>query len=563
VPEEKAAEEGAQAAAAGTATEAAPAASEPAAASAAAGSAAPAPPLPPRVVYGAGPDASVPDVKARAASVSGPLPERPLSPHGRSASVASSPRGSLRQALQTIRAQDLQQEAALLAHASAAEDAYWIKQEERYQQCLRRAQVGATSARDLHHYLKKTSKLLSGVADALTGLGSFGVSGETGTMRVACMSNDIVRKSTASYLGELNARVFAESLQRAHDVAEAADALLSNIESAGNDALKHLKTQRKAAQDAWQNYIVQAQERHALERRGQPLKQDPYLLCRAYELEVFSLRTSEVKFQQLMASLLRDLEAQEAKRLANMKATLLDNLQAQKAVLEHSVKFTDNALVTVQAIDPPKDVQDFTTQADLYLPPQASPRASDAAAAAAASVAAAGVQSAADSTALSAHAQTGKAADALASATPVVAFLAPPPARDPNALARVYAHEIEKEGSLFRQGSVFKSNWKPCHAVVTASGFLHLFSDKSKNRVHSSLSLADCVISNAEAQHGPLALQVTQQAKGGLFSSPNTLYFKADNADELAEWVVIMQRHGSQEAEPAAAAAPEGNNQQA
>jgi hypothetical protein len=343
---------------------------------------------------------------------------------------ASGGKPSFRQALQIIRAQDLEQEAALLAHSAGAEDSFFLKQEERFNLCLKRAQMAAASARDLHHYLKKSSKLLSGISEALGGLGSFGVSGETGSMRVACMSIDIVRKSTGSYLSELNARVFSESLQRAAESAEAAAALLSNMESAGTDALKQLKSQRKATHDAWQNYVLQAQERHAMELRGQPLKSDPYLLCRAYELELYAQRTAETKFQQLMSSLLRDLEAQDAKRLANMKATLLDNLQAQKAVLEHSVKFTENALITVRAINPQQDVQEFTTAADLYLPPSPMASANSNADAAAASVAAAGgAQTSADATALSAHAQTGKAADALASATPIIAFLAPPPAR--------------------------------------------------------------------------------------------------------------------------------------
>ena len=51
------------------------------------------------------------------------------------------------------------------------------------------------------------------MADSLAGLGSFGVSGETGTMRVACMSIDIVRKSSGSYLTELNGRVFSDSIK--------------------------------------------------------------------------------------------------------------------------------------------------------------------------------------------------------------------------------------------------------------------------------------------------------------------------------------------------------------
>jgi hypothetical protein len=106
-----------------------------------------------------------------------------------------------------------------------------------------------------------------------------------------------------------------------------------------------------------------------------------------------------------------------------------------------------------------------------------------------------------------------------------------------------FACSLFVQGSLSRQGSVFKSNWKSCHAVVTASGFLHLFDDRSKKQVHSSISLADCVVEHGESVH-PLALQITVAAKkGGLFSSPTVLYFKADNADEQQEWQILMQKH--------------------
>jgi len=288
------------------------------------------------------------------------------------------------------------------------------------------------------------------VADSLAGLGSFGVAGETGTMRVACMSIDIVRKSSGSYLTELNGRVFSDSIKAAAETADQAAHIASAYEGVGLDSLKQLKAQRARALEAWSAYLSDTRDRHRAELSGRPLKSDPFLLCRAYEAERYELHTSEAKFVALTASLLRDLEASEAKRIALTKSTLIDNLSANKAVLEHTVKFTDNALLTVRAIDPAADIKEFVTAADLYLPPGAAPAPSVSAATAASLAAAAASSGNSGSSrsspdALLAHAQTEQAADALAKETPVVAFMQPPPARDPRALARLYAHEIEKE----------------------------------------------------------------------------------------------------------------------
>ena len=283
------------------------------------------------------------------------------------------------------------------------------------------------------------------------------------------------------------------------------------------------------------------------------MKTDPFLVCRAYEHELYTLQTLESKFASLMSALLKDLETSENKRMLATKATLLDNLLAQKAVLEHTVKFTDNALQTVRAIDPAADIREFTFAADLYLPPNSAAAASNTGASAsttnalAAADAASAVSGApgsgvasSDVRALRAHSQTEQAASDLAKETPVVAFLQAAPVRDPYALARVYAHEIEKEGSLLRQGTVFKSNWKPCHAVVTASGFLHLFADKApKSSPRSSLFLGDASVENLEG----CVIQLRFSSKGGLFSSPTIMQFKAENPDQQAEWSVHMQKH--------------------
>jgi hypothetical protein len=125
---------------------------------------------------------------------------------------------------------------------------------------------------------------------------------------------------------------------------------------------------------------------------------------------------------------------------------------------------------------------------------------------------------------------------------------------DPFSLARVYAHEIEKEGSLSRQGNIIKSNWKPMHATVTSSGFLHLFEDKQRKAVHSSWSLADATVESGESAH-PLAFALRFTNRGfSLSGSQTVVYFRAENSDELMEWTHHCTKHAV--AQPSLATVP-------
>jgi len=105
-----------------------------------------------------------------------------------------------------------------------------------------------------------------------------------------------------------------------------------------------------------------------------------------------------------------------------------------------------------------------------------------------------------------------------------------------------------------------KSHWKPVQAVLTASGFLHLYRDKSKQKVHSSHSLGDCAVESGDAAHPQLhTVKLTFAARGGLFSSPTVVFLKAANDDEQMEWVTQMQKFATHtaptQASDAAAAA--------
>ena len=140
------------------------------------------------------------------------------------------------------------------------------------------------------------------------------------------------------------------------------------------------------------------------------------------------------------------------------------------------MKFTDNALITVRAIDPPADVHEFVQAADMYLPPPEGTTTSSA------DRTAATVDGTAskEASALAAHSQTEAAAEALAKETPQVAFLQPPPARDPYALARVYAHEIEKEVRPNSTHPRFRFVASICAFSLLSFCFFRAFLDEDK-----------------------------------------------------------------------------------
>jgi len=114
---------------------------------------------------------------------------------------------------------------------------------------------------------------------------------------------------------------------------------------------------------------------------------------------------------------------------------------------------------------------------------------------------------------------------------------------------------VMKEGHLDRQGSFMKSHWKPCHAVVTSTGWLHLFPDKAKKAsVHRSIALGECTVESGDVT-APFAIQITTHKKPGLFASgPTTTFVKATSLEEQQDFLALMQR--LQAPQPALVAQP-------
>jgi hypothetical protein len=77
-----------------------------------------------------------------------------------------------------------------------------------------------------------------------------------------------------------------------------------------------------------------------------------------------------VGYRKEMSRLFMEMRVEDGRRIDSVKSVLLDNLLAQKRVLEQVVKFTDAAIASVKAIDREKDVNEFVQSVDLnYTPP--------------------------------------------------------------------------------------------------------------------------------------------------------------------------------------------------
>lgn len=428
--------------------------------------------------------------------------------------------------------------------ASSVEDAYWSAQSERFDAVLGRAQTALRSAKDLKAYLTRLTNLLAVMRKHIDGLGAFGVD-ETGTVLAAANAVDGVRQATIAQVAAMQGQLTGTSLKAASSIVEQASKLLASIEKTGGGAMRALQNQRQATTNAWTAYYEAGQERAKLLSVGTVVKGDPFLLARNYEQQLDLLQTNEAKFQKLMTTLLKDLQSADTKRLTAMKALLVDNLTSQKALTDNTGRATESALQMVYAIQPDTDLQQFLQSEDLHHAAEIAKGKKAKAAPAKKASAAAPASS------------PPKAAAAVAAAN--VPFLSPPPARDPTSLTRVFSHEVAKEGSLFRQGRIFSSNWKSAHAVLTTSGFLHLFDEAPnvrRTKAPVSFSLGDATVNAASGMH-PHAFSV-RFYKSNLFGgvTETSVFFRASSQAELDTWREEMEKYTRKPAPAPPAAAP-------
>jgi len=412
-------------------------------------------------------------------------------------SSASTP--SLRRRLQSIRASDIENEDTLWNHHRQREEEHWQAQEKRYEAMLKRAHSMAGSMKALHGFLKRSASLLTDLSSDLNGLGTAGLSvgtesSETGSLKNAAMSLDSLRGSSATLISELNSRVLNTELKKLAEASDSCSKVAFMIDAAGHGALKQLKLQRGKTSDAWRNYVDASRGRWCVEKSDRVLKSDPFILFRVYEIEEEAEVTTQQKFSALMAELFEELRKEDLKRIQLCKQVLSEIVGAQKNMIQQVTQATNEALNAVSAIDPEQDVNEFLMGSELLLPGGSSVASS-------LSDSSSSRQSDKESKKSSTQAHTkssqAKGASSTTSQTPVIGFLQPPPARDPYAMKRIFAHEVAKTGIVYRQGMIMKSKWHRAYAVLTNSGFLHLFEPNGGTHSNSaplssatSLSLA-------------------------------------------------------------------------
>lgn len=454
---------------------------------------------------------------------------------------------SARLSEQARRRADLHREVGVVQAAAEREDAYWTQQQERFTRLTERSEIAALTGKELHKSLLRLSKLVGGLSESLEGLEPFG-SAETGTLSKACSAHDILRKTNAQYLSELRSKPLAESVKRASELSRTMTYRTEALEEAGRRQLKLIRADRQHVHDAFNNYVssIDARnERELADKAVQPSR-DPYLLTRAYDREVTQLRSSETRYRKEMHTLFTDMRTEEVQRIGAVKNILSSNLAAQRLLLENLIKFTDSTMAAVAAINPEADVQEFVQAAGLVIPTHEAcfVSAVDSGQARAADTATTSIQAASVPT-------NSTAPSPAQSATPAVVsiFEAAVPSRDPHLILRLYKHELDKEGPLYRQGKIIKSSWKLVHAAVSNSGVFHYGdADDVKGPADVSITLAGCSVQRA-ARRDVAGFEIIQPSNSWLpmSSSATVHFFKASSAQQADDWVSTLKKYATAE----------------
>lgn len=200
-----------------------------------------------------------------------------------------------------------------------------------------------------------------------------------------------------------------------------------------------------------------------------------------------------------MSSLLYSSQMEDTKRLDVQRQLLLDMLNAQKALLMHAVRLTDQSITAIQAMQPATDFVEFAVSNQLLITQLPEPSSSSSAAAHAAPALNRAASSSSSSVAAAAAANPTPATPATPEPPRLVSvFDLPLPASSPAAgldthhLHQCLSMEAELRGHMQRPGSahprlqirahpslccskILRSNWKDCYCVLSKSGFLHYF----------------------------------------------------------------------------------------
>lgn len=189
-------------------------------------------------------------------------------------------------------------------------------------------------------------------------------------------------------------------------------------------------------------------------------------------------------------------------------------MEAQKKIHEESLKLTIEAIAAVRTINPSSDARYLDRRVSSSL---------------------AGVSKAGKS--------EGAVQEGEISMEKRV-FSPPKVAKDTEFFHRVYRFEVFKQGSIFRQGKIISSNWKPIFAAVSRSGFFHYFDNSEAGSPSFSINLFDCLCAPAQSIH-PHCLEI-EQPNYNMFSlsgTPVKHYFKCNGAEDMFNWVTAIGQY--------------------
>ena len=399
---------------------------------------------------------------------------------------------------------------------------FWKLQETRFANLLARAVVGETTTKQLFNLYTHCEKLAAYEAVHLqpenhTQAGTH----ETGKLRTALDSMDEWRRVRQQQSAGAATHLFKTQAEQMKTQCQAAYKFVEIVQSKGNAQLKHVKSARQQCNEAWLKWQHQNRSRTKMESenqasivayRGAKSQQaathivDPWLAATQYARDVAALRAVEESYAKEMTQLFQSTVAEDASRINATTASLLTVLQAQKAAAEAQLQQLNSCIDAVQRVDTFSDSETFLQLGQLVPSPD--------------ELQAAGVTK---------------------DATSCVFALPSPSLQTQKSINDLIEIEVEKSGSLDRQGAFVKSNWKSSTATVTRSGYLHIAGTDGKS-IKLSIHLYDCFVALCAGN----ILQVELKSQGYFSSKPMIHMFRASDRKEAEEFVKAIAKVGAE-----------------
>jgi hypothetical protein len=386
------------------------------------------------------------------------------------------------------------------------DEVYWQRQDQRFQSLITRIERSNQSSSELFKWIKACNRALQKAGELLQEIPEAGGS-ESGSLREAFKTVEIIKKTTIHYLSELRERVFNEGQSQAATLSKVVEKRFTGFTEKGLRIARDVKIEREIVKATWNNY---EQARGIQQNTGGKAGKlgDPFIYCRQFERELMGVRGKEAKYRTEMSALVNELKREEQKRIEASKRILMDQLIAQKAVFTHLLKFTDDAIQRVQCVNGELDVEEFLKEAQLKPTLNELREAK---------------------------------LDSLAQ-PPVTIFEMPPPNRDQALVRQLYETELEREGILFRPGKIIKTNWKEIYSAVTRSGYLHYFDDATAAQPSSSISLTTATVNPLPSLH-PCAFEVLSPSTSIFSSTPTQWIFRTDSEFDSKCWIEAIRKY--------------------